>query len=76
MYLINQKHPEWQLSALVRTDEKAAQIQRQYPNVRIVRGDLDAVDVIEKEVRDADIVYRTFPLHTHRYPISLSCSIS
>lgn len=62
LYLISQKHPEWQISALVRSDEKAAQVKTMYPKIRIVKGDLDSADVIEEEVKNADIVYRTVEL--------------
>lgn len=34
------------------------QVKEQYPSVRIVEGDLDSGSVIEKEVEEADIVFR------------------
>jgi uncharacterized protein YbjT (DUF2867 family) len=42
----------------VRSKEKAEQLKAQFPNVRIVLGDLDSADILEKEAKDADIVYR------------------
>lgn len=56
--VIAKAHPDWQISALVRTDGKAQKVKEQYPNVRIVMGDLDSADLIEEEVKKADIVYR------------------
>jgi hypothetical protein len=49
------------LSALVRSKDKAEQVKAQYPSIRIVHGDLDSSDVIEEEVKNADIVFRQFP---------------
>lgn len=49
------------MSALVRSKDKAAQLSSKYPNVRVVMGDLDSVDVIEEETKNADIVFSMFP---------------
>lgn len=56
-YTIATAHPDWQLSILVRSKEKAAQVTTKYPEVRIVHGDLDSVDIIAEEVKNADIVF-------------------
>ncbi|KAE8393037.1 hypothetical protein BDV23DRAFT_149965 [Aspergillus alliaceus] len=56
-YAVHQVHPDWQYSALVRSKDKAAQVASQYPNVRIVHGDLDSAKTIEEEVKNADIVF-------------------
>ena len=58
LFAISNAHPDWQLSALVRSKDKAAQITSEYPNIRIVSGDLDSSDIIEEEVKNADIVFR------------------
>jgi uncharacterized protein YbjT (DUF2867 family) len=58
-YAVSQAHPDWQISVLVRNKEKAAQLASKLPNVRIVHGDLDSADVMEEEVKNADIVFRT-----------------
>ncbi|KAI5286810.1 hypothetical protein KEM54_006489 [Ascosphaera aggregata] len=58
LYVVAKAHPDWELSALVRTDERAQQLRRHYSNVRIVKGTLDSADVVEEEVKNADIVYR------------------
>jgi uncharacterized protein YbjT (DUF2867 family) len=46
---------------LVRNVDKAAKLTAQYLNIRVVRGDLDSVDIIEEEVADADIVFSQCP---------------
>lgn len=58
MYVIKRAHPEWQITALVRNSSKGAKVASQYPDVRLVYGDLDSVDLISQEAKDADIVYR------------------
>ncbi|KAJ5177029.1 uncharacterized protein N7482_002906 [Penicillium canariense] len=57
LYTIAHAHPDWQLSALVRSKEKAAQLSSKYPQIRVVLGDLDSVDIIAEEVKNADIVF-------------------
>lgn len=44
------------ITCLVRDHEKAKQLSEKYPDVRIVEGDLDDVQLVEKEAREADIV--------------------
>lgn len=61
LYTIAHAHPEWELSALVRNKDKAAQLTSQYPKVRVVHGDLESSDIIEEEVKNADIVFRKTP---------------
>ncbi|KAE8356168.1 hypothetical protein BDV28DRAFT_127762 [Aspergillus coremiiformis] len=55
-YAIHRAHPNWQYSVLVRSKDKAAQVASKYPNVRIVDGDLNSANIIEEEVKNADIV--------------------
>ncbi|OAG44257.1 hypothetical protein AYO21_01253 [Fonsecaea monophora] len=57
LYLISQKHPEWELTCLVRNSDKGAKVAAVYPKVRLVYGDLDTVDLIEEEAANSDIVY-------------------
>ena len=57
---MHQAHPDWHYSLLVRSKDKAAQVTSKYPNVRIVLGDLDSSDIIEEEVKNADIVLREY----------------
>lgn len=62
LYVIADAHPDWQLSALVRSKEKAAQLTNKYPTVRVIHGDLDSSAIIEEEVKNADIVFREYHL--------------
>ncbi|KAJ5689066.1 hypothetical protein N7462_003458 [Penicillium macrosclerotiorum] len=57
LYAISNAHPDWQLSALVRSQQKATQLVSKYPQIRLVVGDLDSSEIIEEEVKNADIVY-------------------
>ncbi|KAI5289706.1 hypothetical protein KEM52_000685, partial [Ascosphaera acerosa] len=59
LYALAQTHPDWEVTALVRSEEKAALVKKQYPSVRTVQGDLDSSDLIEEETKNADIVYHT-----------------
>lgn len=52
------------ISALVRHANSDAQILKAFPEVRIVRGDLDAVDLIEQEAKNADAVFRKCSSHS------------
>lgn len=42
----------------MRNKEKGAKLAREYPQARVVQGDLDSVDILEEETKNADIVYR------------------
>ncbi|KAJ5182675.1 hypothetical protein N7492_000291 [Penicillium capsulatum] len=55
LYALANAHPDWQLSALVRNKDKAAQLTSKYPQIRVVHGNLDSSDIIEEEVKNADI---------------------
>ncbi|CCX04391.1 hypothetical protein FPQ18DRAFT_352849 [Pyronema domesticum] len=54
--LILRNHPDYQVTALVRDENKAAALRAQHPTVKTVIGTLDSLDVIEAGVSDADIV--------------------
>lgn len=58
MYAIATAHPEYEITALVRNSDKGAKVAAKFPNVKLVYGDLDSVDVLERESRAADIVCR------------------
>ncbi|KAF8544786.1 nucleoside-diphosphate-sugar epimerase [Trichophaea hybrida] len=49
-------HPDYSITVLVRSDEKAAPLKSAYPSIQTVIGDLDSSDVITSAVKDADIV--------------------
>lgn len=42
----------------MRNKEKAAQLTNKYPKIRVVPGDLDSSEIIEEEVKNADVVFR------------------
>ncbi|KAL8716922.1 MAG: hypothetical protein Q9225_005786 [Loekoesia sp. 1 TL-2023] len=56
-YELMRRHArDYQVAALVRNSDKGAQVASQYPNVRLVYGDLDSTDVLQQEAKEADIV--------------------
>lgn len=56
----------------MRSKDKAAKLASEYPQVRIVHGDLDSADIIEEEVKNADIVYRAYPTRDQEYKCKLT----
>lgn len=67
--ILTQDHPDWEISALVRSEEKAKQLTSVYPNVRTVLGDVESTELIADEVKKADIVYSMSP----QYPVFMFC---
>ncbi|PYI08749.1 nucleoside-diphosphate-sugar epimerase, partial [Aspergillus sclerotiicarbonarius CBS 121057] len=65
LYALFAKHPEYIYTALVRSPEKAQQVQAQYPSLRVVIGDLDDSALLEKESAEADIVLHTADASDH-----------
>jgi hypothetical protein len=59
LYALSHKHPEYEISALVRTKEKANVVQASYPSIRIVLGDLDNSELLKEEAAKADVIIRT-----------------
>ncbi|EXJ92727.1 hypothetical protein A1O3_01279 [Capronia epimyces CBS 606.96] len=57
LYLVSQVHPDWEITCLVRNSDKGAKVAAVYPKVRLIYGDLDAVETIEEAAANADIVY-------------------
>ncbi|KAJ5087768.1 hypothetical protein N7456_011384 [Penicillium angulare] len=57
LYAVANAHPDWEFAALIRNKEKAAVVSSKYPKIRVVHGDLDSADIIEEEVKKADIVF-------------------
>lgn len=45
------------IKCLARTDQKGKQIKDAFPNVEIVQGDLEDVELIEREAKAADVVF-------------------
>lgn len=47
---------EFTITCLNRDSAKGDRIRQLYPNVRIIQGDLDAIDLIKREATSADVV--------------------
>lgn len=50
------KIPECHYTVLIRGESSAQKIQERYPQTHIIRGDLDSLDLIQKEAAASDIV--------------------
>ncbi|BDD58567.1 hypothetical protein MAP00_003834 [Monascus purpureus] len=57
LYTASRAHPDWQWSCLVCTKEEGVKVASAYPQVRLVYGTTDDVDMIEEEASKADIVF-------------------
>lgn len=56
LFEVVQAHPEYEITCLVRSSDKGAQVASQYSKVRLVYGDLDDLELLEVEAKKADIV--------------------
>lgn len=61
-YRLHKNNPNFEFSALIRSNEKAQQVRAKYPHIRTVIGGLDDADKITKEAAWADIVIRMYPI--------------
>ncbi|PSN70814.1 NAD(P)-binding protein [Corynespora cassiicola Philippines] len=59
LYLIKQKHPDWQLTCLVRDEKKGAEISARFPDTNVVVGSIEDVPLVEDLAAKADIVIHT-----------------
>lgn len=69
LYALHSKHPEYEYTALVRTQEKADKVTAKFPDVRIVIGANEDSHLIREEASKADVVLRM-----HVYCPVLFCS--
>lgn len=60
LYVLNKAHPEYEYTALVRSQEKADKVRAAYPKINIVLGGLDDSSLLEEEAAKADVVLRRF----------------
>jgi N-acetyl-gamma-glutamylphosphate reductase len=67
LYALNEKHPDYEYSVLVRTQEKADIVKKAFPNVRIVLGGNDDSDVLKEEAGKADIVLRELKIRIYAF---------
>lgn len=58
LHALNQAHPNYEITCMIRTKEKADTVTKAYPNVRVVLGDNDDSKLLEDEAAKADIVIR------------------
>ncbi|KAF4954273.1 hypothetical protein FSARC_12183 [Fusarium sarcochroum] len=65
LYVLNQNHPDFEYSLLVRTEEKAKKVTAAYPKARVVIGGLDDAELVEREAGWADIVVHTADSSDH-----------
>lgn len=56
---LSRSQTSFSIRALVRDSEKAVAIEKSYPGVRAVIGDLDNSALLKKEAADASIILRT-----------------
>ncbi|EEU36639.1 uncharacterized protein NECHADRAFT_86561 [Fusarium vanettenii 77-13-4] len=55
LHTLVKAHPEYEITALVRSKEKGDLVTSQYPSVKLVYGDLDDFDLLAEQVSKADI---------------------
>jgi N-acetyl-gamma-glutamylphosphate reductase len=70
LYALNEKHPDYEYSALVRTQEKADIVKKAFPNVRIVLGGNDDSELLKEEAAKADIVLRMLNVNVELHTIT------
>ncbi|PYI03090.1 NAD(P)-binding protein [Aspergillus sclerotiicarbonarius CBS 121057] len=56
LVIATEKHPEWKISVLIRDPEKSQLVNELFPDVRVVRGSLEDVDMLKAESKAADVV--------------------
>ncbi|KAF4967796.1 hypothetical protein FZEAL_10488 [Fusarium zealandicum] len=56
---IHDKHPDYDYTLFVRSEERGKAVAGKYPHVKFVYGDLASTDVIEKAAAEADVVVHT-----------------
>ncbi|KAJ5333911.1 hypothetical protein MYU51_018289 [Penicillium brevicompactum] len=56
LHVLQQANPDYDVSVLIRDQEKANKVLAAFPQVRVVLADLDNVDIIEEEARKANVV--------------------
>lgn len=59
-----QRHPEWHVVALVRTEEQKKIVLARWPQLEAVVGDLDDSAVLTKEASRADVVLREYSMNS------------
>ncbi|KAI4628990.1 hypothetical protein J4E83_003545 [Alternaria metachromatica] len=65
LFALYDKHSDYEIAALVRTEEKAKTVTEAFPKVRIVIGGLDDSKTLEDEAAKADVVIHTADASDH-----------
>ncbi|CZT17930.1 related to nucleoside-diphosphate-sugar epimerase [Ramularia collo-cygni] len=65
LHVLNNAHPEYEYTALVRSQEKADKVKSAYPKINIVLGGLDDSSLLEEEASKADIVLHAADASDH-----------
>ncbi|KAK0384119.1 hypothetical protein NLU13_8208 [Sarocladium strictum] len=63
---IAKAHPDWEITLLVRSEERAKPIKEAYPNTKFLYGSLDDADIVQKAAAEADIVVHTAESSDHQ----------
>ena len=58
MASLQEQYPEYEITCLVRTQDKADTIRAVHPDVKVVLGDNESAEIVERETMNADIVFR------------------
>ncbi|KUI60279.1 dTDP-glucose 4,6-dehydratase [Cytospora mali] len=64
-HVLNEAHPDYEYSVLVRNESKAAPVKQRYPNIRVVYGSLDDSKLLEEEAAKTDILVHTADASDH-----------
>ncbi|PWY96174.1 NAD dependent epimerase/dehydratase family protein [Aspergillus sclerotioniger CBS 115572] len=59
LYALKTAFPDCNYTALLRDEQKAQAISKDYPDLHIILGDLDSSLILEEQAREADIVVHT-----------------
>jgi hypothetical protein len=59
---IMEKHPEWNVVVLVRSEEQKDIVLARWPKIEVAIGDLDDKELLIKEGSKADVVLRMYLL--------------
>jgi hypothetical protein len=51
-------------------------VSNKYPQIRIVHGDLDSADIIEEEVKNADIVFSEYHRREKKHKFTFSIGLT
>jgi hypothetical protein len=64
---LQEQYPEYEITCLVRTQDEADTIRAVYPDVKVVLGDNESAEIVERESMNADIVFRECRFKTGSY---------